>query len=486
MVTLTSIDTRIAIRELAPFIDGEFISASGPTKDVIDPANGMTLGTSRQAAQSDVDQAVASAADTFRTSWRAVTPAERGRRLLAVSALIRQRAESLAVAETLDTGKPISQARADAETAARYFEYYAGVADKIEGTTIPLPSGQLAFTTREPLGVVAHITPWNSPLAQMARGVAPSLAAGNTVVVKPSEITPISTLMIAVLIVEAGVPRGACNVVVGGGAIGAALAAHSGVEHVTFTGSVSTGTKVAIAAAARIVGSTLELGGKSATIVFPDADLDAAAAAGANAVIRNSGQSCFATTRQIVHRSIYNEYVERTAGKMDGLSVGPGIDDPDLGPLVSAAQRSSVDSLVRRAKSDGAEVANRVDLSLTDRDGFFYPPILLAGVTNDMHIAQTEVFGPVQTVIPFDDEEEAIQLANASEYGLAAGLFTRDISRAHRVATQLEAGQVQVNKYPVGGVEIPFGGYKASGLGREKGLVALAGYTQVKAVIISY
>jgi aldehyde dehydrogenase (NAD+) len=467
------------------FVDGKAHDNGGERLTVENPADRAVLASFADATDEDVDRAVASARAAFTTVWRDLGGPQRGRILAAVAAGIRHSAAELARLETLDTGKPLRQARGDVESAARYFEFYAGAADKIYGTTIPGEGAYWSYTLREPYGVVGHITPWNSPLSQMCRGVAPCLAAGNTVVVKPSELTPLSSLAAARLFTDAGLPSGVCNVVAGRGpTAGAALVGHPGVDHIGFTGSVPTGRQILRAAAERIVGVNLELGGKSPTIVLPDADLDAAVRAGAAAVVRNAGQSCFATTRLLVHRSIAEEYGERVAAAVGGLTVGPGLDDPDLGPVASGQQLAKVLDAIGSGVRDGAVLA----VGGTRPEGLgghFVTPAVLTGVRNDMRVAREEIFGPVQTVIPFEDADEAVALANDSVYGLAAGIFTGSVSAAHRIARRLEAGQVQVNGYPMGGVETPFGGYKQSGIGREKGLAALEGYSQLKTVIVS-
>lgn len=475
------------------FLDGRVVTGSA-TADIIeveDPAYGLPLMNVVDSDASQVDEAVADADHAQKGVWGHTSPADRGRILFACASEIRRQATVLSTIECIDTGKAISQARKDVETAARYFEFYAGLADKIGGETIPTRADELVYTRREPFGVVAHVTPWNSPLSQMARGVAPSLAGGNTVVVKPSAVTPLSTLVAARVLVEAGLPGGVCNVVVGRGATaGAALVAHPSVGHVTFTGSVQTGRLVMASASERVIPCSLELGGKSPTIVMPDADLDAAALAGASSAIRNSGQSCVATTRMLVHSSIYDRFIELCAARMSRLTLGHGLDDPDLGPLSSSAQYERVKGLVERAVADGARLAcggpdARPSLKNGLEGGHFFPPTLLVNVHNSMEIAQQEVFGPVQCVIPFSTEAEALAIANDTVYGLAAGIFTRDLSAAHRLAAQLQAGQVQINRFPAGGAETPFGGYKQSGIGREKGVEALRHYTQLKTVILA-
>ncbi len=471
--------------ELSAFVDGEFTPAdsAAPTFDVEDPATGVVVARFAETPAETVGAAVGSAHEAF-GSWRALDPAERGRRLSAVAAALRRDADLLARLETIDCGKPLSQARADIAGSARYFEYYAGLADKIQGETIPQPAGTFAYTLREPYGVIAHITPWNAPLTQLTRGVAPSLAAGNAVVVKPSELTPLTTLFAARLMVQAGLPAGLCNVVLGAGdPTGEHLISNELVRHITFTGSVATGRKVGTIAARRIVGVNLELGGKSPTIVCADADLDAAAHAGALAVVRNSGQSCFATTRLIVDRRVRDRFVDLLAQRMAGLSLGHGLDEPDVGPLISQRQFERVMSFVDSARTSGAHVVTGGERADVD-GGHFVAPTLLAGVRNDMPVAREEIFGPVQSVLEFDDLDEAVAMANDTEYGLSAGIFSRDVATAHTVAARLDAGQIQINRYVGAGVEIPFGGYKNSGLGREKGVDAMRHYTQVKSVIV--
>jgi aldehyde dehydrogenase (NAD+) len=465
------------------FIDGDLVAAHGEVLSVEDPSTTKEVASLAEAGPAEVRDAVRSARAAF-GPWRDLKPAARGRTLLAIAAAIRRAAGELAVLETIDTGKPLSQSRSDVETSARYFEFYAGIADKIYGATIPGDGDYWSYTLREPYGVIAHITPWNSPLSQMSRGVAPSLAAGNTVVVKPSEVTPLSTLVAARLFVDAGLPAGVCNVVAGRGkTTGAALASDPGVAHITFTGSVPTGKAVLKMAANRVAGCNLELGGKSATIILADANFAEAVRAGAMAVVRNAGQSCFATTRLLVQRPIAEAYSQGVAEVVSRLTVGPGIDDRDLGPLASQAQLDKVTSAISSAVADGADLivgGTRFDALA----GYFLSPAVLTGVRNDMAVARREIFGPVQSILTFDEVDEAIAIANDSTYGLAAGVFTQNISAAHMLARRLEAGQVQVNAYPLGGVDTPFGGYKESGMGREKGVAALDYYTQLKTVII--
>jgi aldehyde dehydrogenase (NAD+) len=464
-------------------VDGQFLPSAGRAVfEVEDPATTQVIATVAESSDDVVDRAASSAKSACWT-WGRLDGVERGRILLRLAEVIRRHAGDLAVLETLDTGKPLRQARGDVETSARYFEYFGGVADKILGQTLPPLDGYWSYTLREPYGVVAHVTPWNSPLSQMCRGIAPCLAAGNTVVVKPSELAPLSTVAAAALFVEAGLPAGVCNVTPGGPAAGVALVSHPDVGFISFTGSVPTGKKVMRMAAERVAGVNLELGGKSPTIVLPDADMAAAVAAGAAAVVRNAGQSCYATTRLLVHRSILDRYTAEVVDAVSRLRVGPGLDDPDLGPVISADQLNGVEAKLEAAREEGATLAVG-GRRPQDLKGHFLTPAVLTGVRNDMRVAREEVFGPVQAIIAYDEEDEAVAMANDSPYGLAAGVFTRDLKAAHRLARHLQVGQVLINRYPMGGVDTPFGGYRQSGIGRERGLAAMIGYTQLKTVVV--
>jgi aldehyde dehydrogenase (NAD+)/betaine-aldehyde dehydrogenase len=450
------------------------------TLAAVDPATGKTIRELPLSTPGDVDAAVGAAATARRGAWE--TPSVRAEALAAVSRALLANADELARLECLDTGKPLSQARGDVAAAARYFAYYAGAADKIEGSQIPLGPGFVDYTLREPWGVCGQIIPWNYPLQVTARCMAPALAAGNGVVLKPSEEASVTPLELLRLAREAGLPVDVAHVVVGRGDVGAALVAHPGVDHVTFVGSPATGRKVAQAAAGRFAPVDLELGGKSPNVVFDDADLDRAVPAVVRALVQNAGQSCSAGSRLLVHRSRYDEVVERVAEGLRSLSVGPGIEDHDLGPLVSERQFEHANGMVSRAGGDVVTGGRRAEVD----GGFYLEATLIAGVDGEAEIWNEEVFGPVVVAARFDDDDEAVALANRSEFGLVAGVWTRDLSRAHRVAAELRVGQVFVNTYGVGGgVELPFGGVKRSGSGRGKGLQALRTYTQVKNVCIA-
>jgi len=466
------------------FIDGEWVAAAdGDRFDTVDPATGESIAMVAAADATDVDRAVDAARTAF-PGWRDTDPAERGRIVHRVGELIREHREELAAIESADQGKPITQARSDMNGAASYFEYYAGAADKLEGSSVPVGPDQIDFTLREPYGVSAQIVPWNFPGNLFARGVAPALVAGNTTVVKPAEQTPLSALRLAELCVQAGVPDGVVNVVPGfGEPAGATLSSHEDVDTITFTGSVSTGRAIMKAAADTITPVTLELGGKNPAVVFPDADLDRAARWIDRAIFTNAGQVCSAADRVIVHESVHDELVERIVERAESYDLGPGADDPDMGPLVSADQFDRVTDYIEVGRKENATVA--AGGGAPDRDGYFVEPTVFTGVDNDMRIAQEEIFGPVLTVIPFGSETEAIKIANDVEYGLVGGVFTADVTRAHRFARELEAGNVYVNKWFGDTNQTPFGGYKQSGIGREKGLEALDSYLQTKNVAIN-
>jgi aldehyde dehydrogenase (NAD+) len=473
-------------------INGQRVEASdGKTFDVFDPSTGERLATVAKATKADVDRAVQAAHAALEAkTWGGAPPAERGRIMLRIAQAIRERSEELATLESRDNGKPLRQARTDVQVAARYFEFFAGVADKIMGNTIPLGPGFLDFTLREPIGVSAQIVPWNYPIQIGARGVAPALAAGCTVVLKPSSEAPMTALRLGEIGLACGLPPGVLNIVPGTGSeAGVALASHRDINQLTFTGSVDVGVQVAKLAAENVVPVVMELGGKSPNVVFADADLDLAAAGVANAIFQNAGQTCSAGSRLLVEQSAHEALVERLTARAKTMKIGPGVSDPEMGPIISKGQRETIERYVAIGKDEGARVVAGGDRPDDPAlaNGYYFQPTLLDGVTPDMRIAQEEIFGPVLAIMDFDDVEHAVALANRSQYGLVAGVWTRDINKALALASRIKAGQVYINTYGAGGgVELPFGGYKKSGYGREKGLESLASYTQVKNVCVKF
>jgi len=483
-------ETRTQVEGL--IIDGQRVPASdGRTFDVYDPSSGEVLATVAKATKDDVKRAVQAARAALESkAWGGLAPAERGRIMIRIAQAIRERAEALAELESRDNGKPLRQARADVQVAARYFEFFAGIADKIMGNTIPLGPGFLDYTVREPIGVSAQIVPWNYPIQIGARGVAPALAAGCSVVLKPSSEAPMTALRLGEIALAAGLPPGVLNVVPGTGSeAGVALASDPDINQLTFTGSVDVGVQVAKMAADNVVPVVMELGGKSPNIVFADADLDLTVQGVANAIFQNAGQTCSAGSRLLVERKAHDAIVERLAARAKSMRVGPGVSDPDMGPIISRRQLETIENYVKIGTSEGATLAaggERPSNPLLG-NGFYFMPTLLDRVSPQMRIAQEEIFGPVLAIISFDSLDEAAELANRSQYGLVAGIWTRDINKAMALASRIKAGQVFINTYGAGGgVELPFGGYKKSGYGREKGLESLASYTQVKNVCVKY
>jgi aldehyde dehydrogenase (NAD+) len=472
------------------FIANEAVaSVSARTLDVLDPSDGRVFDQLQRSDARDVEAAVHAARRCFETLWRPMAPADRGRLLLRLSHAVTAHADVLAALEQRDCGKPVRQARADAQALARYFEFYAGACDKLHGETLPYQDGTSVLTWREPHGVTGHVIPWNYPMQIFGRSVGGALAAGNTCVVKPSEDACLSLLRVAHLAAEVGFPPGALNIVTGyGHEVGDALARHPGIDHISFTGSPGVGTLIAQAAAERHCPVTLELGGKSPQIVFADADLDAALPAIVNAIVQNAGQTCSAGSRLLVERSLYEPLLERLGQRFHRLRAGPAAMDLDLGPLIRATQKERVLGFLEDARAAGiATVAEGSVVPQAPAEGFYTAPVLLRDVPPGHRLAQEEIFGPVLCAMPFDDEDHAVQLANGTRFGLVAGVWTADGARQLRMARRLASGQVFINNYGAGGgVELPFGGVKSSGYGREKGFEALYGFTTLKTVAIRH
>ncbi len=463
--------------------------AGGDVLPMIDPSDGTQFATIARGTAQDVDAAVIAAQSAREGAWGHLSPAERGRALMAIANAILANADVLAAVEARDCGKPTKQARADVAACARYFEFYAGACDKLHGDTIPYPEGYTVLTWREPHGVTGHIIPWNYPLQIFGRSVGGALAAGNACVVKPAEDACLSLLEVARLAADAGLPAGALNIVTGlGREAGTALAAHPGIAHLSFTGSPATGTQVAALAAQRHCPVTLELGGKSPQIVFDDADLEAALPALVNAIVQNAGQTCSAGSRLLVQRNRYEEVLRRLGERFAALKAGPALADLDCGPLIRESQLARVRDFLDHARRDGiATVAQGSVASDAPAGGYYIAPTLLRDVPLDHRLACDEVFGPVLSAMPFEDEADAIRLANATDFGLVAGVWTQDGGRQLRMARAVQSGQVFINNYGAGGgVELPFGGVKHSGYGREKGFEALHGFTTLKTVVLRH
>ena len=468
------------------YIGGKWVDGiAGKRIDVENPATAETLAEVALAEACDVDAAVDAArlcADQGRVAD--MRPEQRMTLMFRIAAELEVARDEIAWAECLDNGKRISDARGEAAGAARYFTYYGGLADKLEGRVIPLGVDYLDYTLPTPHGVSAHIVPWNYPINIAARSLSCALATGNSVVIKSPELSPLSVCLLVEACERAGVPAGAVNLICGyGHDAGAALVSHPAVDHIVFTGSVPTGRAILHAAAERVCPCTMELGGKSAAIVFPDANLDEAVSSIMIGIYSNAGQICSAASRVLVHQSVHDALIERLYSRSSALTIGPGRDDADITPLISGIQLDRVENHCLQAVREGARcvIGGR---RVPDTVGHFMSPTLFADVRPAARIAQEEVFGPVLTILAFGDEAEAIHLANGTDYGLVAGVYTEDVNRAHRVARQLIAGQVFVNEWFAGGVETPFGGVRRSGYGREKGQEALLGYVNTKNVAV--
>lgn len=466
------------------FINGESVS-SADVYDNVDPATGRSLGPVARGGKDEVDRAVR-AARAASKHWPQTSPEARATLLTRIADAIDLNRERLARMESEDTGKPLSQARADAAVAARYFRFYGHAIDSYYGQTIPLSTDLHVYTRREPFGVTGPVIAWNYPMQLLARAVAPAIAVGNCAVVKPADETPRTAVELAAHAAQAGLPQGVFNVVTGIGAeAGAALTAHPDVDHLGFVGSTQTGSIVAHAAADRVVPTTLELGGKSAQIVFPDADLARAAESISKAILQNAGQTCSAGSRLLVHDAVHDTVVDMVRQLLSSATIGPGLEDHELGPLISRKQQHLVQSMLADNVDGEILCGGEPPRDARLADGAYFSPTVIDGVDPASPIAQEEIFGPVLTVNRFGTEDEAIGLANGTQYGLLGAVWTTDLSRAHRLAAQIRAGQVYVNTYGAGGgVELPFGGFRKSGYGREKGYEALDTFSATKTVVV--
>lgn len=478
------------MRELKLFIDGEFTDAAGgETYESINPANREPVATVARGGAEDVARACRAAQRAFAGEWGAMACAERGAILAATADLIEERADEFAELEMLDVGKPITEATAiDAAAAVGYLRWYAGVTDAAGGETIPLPTGaQIDFSLRRPYGVVGGIAPWNFPLFLAMLKIGPALAVGNSIVLKPASLTPMTTVTVCECFAAAGLPAGALNVITGPGqVVGEALVTDPHVQMVSFTGSTAVGRRIIELSARNITNLSLELGGKSPNIIFADADFEQAVAGAVFGLLLNNGQNCIAGTRLLVQRCSYDDICSAVAEKLDSLVVGDPADPAtQLGAIVSAEQFERVTGYIRRGEEEGATIAagGTVPDDPALADGWFVRPTLLTGCTNDMVVAREEIFGPVLVAIPFEDEADALRLANETPYGLGAGVFTRDADRAQRMARGLQAGTVYINTYNQVYPQSPFPGWKQSGTGVERGLEGLLTYTRFKNVI---
>ena len=481
----------VQIQKLKMLIGGDWKeSTNGLSSSILDPSNNQIIAEVPRATKQDAKEAVETARAAFHsTEWRDMDSAKRGRILTKLTGLVRENSEELAKLETINEGKTLKESKGDVAWAARAFEYFAGLADKIEGATIPVPPKRLDYTLREPLGVTLHIVPWNYPFALAARSLAPALAAGNTVVMKPSETTPLTALKLGELAVKAGLPKGVVNVVTGSGAeIGNSLASDRQIDGIIFTGSYETGRQVMEAAARNVTHVLMELGGKNPHIVFPDADIPKAVKAVKDGIFTNAGQMCWAGSRAFIHESIYEGFVRELLDKTAKTKLGPGIDEStEMGPVVSKSRQEAVLGYINDGVQEGAKLLQGGKKPRDPRleHGNFVEPTIFENVTGEMKIGCDEIFGPVLSITKFTTTDEVIAMANETDYGLYGGIWTSNLKTAHEVASRLEVGGIAINEYLVTFPQTPFGGYKDSGIGHENGIRALEYYTRTKNVSVN-
>jgi acyl-CoA reductase-like NAD-dependent aldehyde dehydrogenase len=478
-----------AVQEYGFFVNGKW-GASSDKFQLINPASGEVIGSVPRSGKEQANEAVEVARKAFEAAaWRDMEQTKRGKILMQIGVLMRDRFEEISKLETLNQGKPLRESKADVAWAIRAFEYWGGAADKIQGDTIPVTPNRLTYTLREPLGVTVHIVPWNYPLALGTRSIAPALAAGNTVVAKPAELTPLTLLRVAEFAQKAGLPDGVLNVVTGsGGVAGRALVSNPDVDAITFTGSTETGTQIMEEAAKTVTPTLLELGGKNPFIIFPDANLERAVQMAKYAIFTNAGQMCWAGSRLFLHETIYDKTLAELKSQTERMRIGPGLDEKtELGPLVSRDQQERVMGYIKSGLEEGAKLVTggEAPTDPTLRNGFFLKPTIFANVDPSMKIGSEEIFGPVLTVFRFSESEEVLRMANETKFGLYGGVWTNDLRLAQRMVRGLQAGVVAVNDYLVAYPQTPFGGYKDSGIGYENGLQAINNYTRTKSVTVN-
>ena len=473
------------------FVNGKWTAGtSSETFDVRNPATGETIGRIPRAGKEDVYEAVEVARKAFEApAWHEMEPTKRGKILMQIASLMRQNFDEVAKLETLNQGKPIRESKADVAWAIRAFEYWGGAADKIQGETIPVTPSRLTYTLREPLGVTAHIIPWNYPLALATRSLAPALAAGNSIIAKPAELTPLTLLRVAEYAQKSGLPDGVLNIITGSGAVaGRTLVSHSDIDGITFTGSTETGKQIMETAAKSVTPVLLELGGKNPNIILPDADLQRAVQMAKYAIFTNAGQMCWAGSRLLLHDEIYDRFLAELKKQTELIKIGPGVDErTELGPMVSEDQRERVLGYIKSGTEDGARLLTGGQApdepALTK--GYFMKPTIFTDVKTTMKIGCEEIFGPVLAVFRFSSVDEAVSLANETQFGLYAGVWTNNLKLAQQLIRQIQAGVVAVNDYLVAYPQTPFGGYKDSGIGYESGLQAIGHYTRIKSVTVN-